>query len=735
MNICLDGKWELSYRNLDGQENGVVSAQVPGNVELDFINAGLLPSDIFMGENIVLAEKLETYEWTYTRTFTVEDSSKDYRIRFDGVDTIANYYVNGEWIGSSKNMFVEHVFALPKLNKGNNEIKVVITPIALLMKDKEVSMRLGMTWCAQDRAQAFFRKPGHAYGWDIMPRAITGGIWKSVCVEEIPEYEFTRFDMTTTWLSAQNAGITVSYAIASKNFVMRQRGYSVKVTGECGDSKFEQIHYPTSSGGQFVFSIPNPKIWTIRNRGEQNLYTVTITLYRDGETLCSKKMRFGVRTIKLHFNDEEFYFVLNGEKIYVNGTNWVPLNPYHSLDKNRLPYALEKVKESGSNIVRCWGGNVYESDEFFDFMDENGILVWQDFAFGCSAYSHDDESIKEIEKEAEKVIRRLRNHASLALWSGDNENDSLFAFGGLDPNEVIISRQVLKKAVFEHDNGRSYLPSSPYISKTNFEKYENFDYTLCPEYHLWGARDYYKSDFYKAYSAKFVSEMGYHGSVSAESARKFIPRDELNNRRTPSWALHSTDNHGSLHRVELMETQIKFMFGDVPNDIERFSVLSQISQAEAYKFFIEHNRCNATKTGIIWWNLLDGWPQFSDAIIDYYGDEKLAYYNVIRSQNPVLMMIDPDENGNFTLWGVNDTPNRVEEKVTVTDGDTGEVLFDGEVSLAPDSKTAITTLRLYSKKRLLLISYKNGFNHYISGYPEYDADEYIRWYEIINSKK
>ena len=119
MNICLDGKWELSYRNLDGQENGVVSAQVPGNVELDFINAGLLPSDIFMGENIVLAEKLETYEWTYTRTFTVEDSSKDYRIRFDGVDTIANYYVNGEWIGSSKNMFVEHVFALPKLNKGN----------------------------------------------------------------------------------------------------------------------------------------------------------------------------------------------------------------------------------------------------------------------------------------------------------------------------------------------------------------------------------------------------------------------------------------------------------------------------------------------------------------------------------------------------------------------------------------------------------------------------------------
>ena len=735
MKISLDGKWQLSYRNLDGGECGIISATVPGNIELDLIESGLLPRDIFMGENVVLAEKYETYEWTYTRNFEVEDESKDYRIRFDGVDTVAEYFVNGEKIGSSKNMLVEHVFSLPKLKKGSNEIKVVITPVALLMKDKDISLRLGLTWCAKDRTQGFFRKPGHAFGWDIMPRAISAGIWKSVSVEEIPEHEFERFDMTTYSVNKLNASVLVDYFIKSKNFVMRHRGYTVKVEGECGESKFAFEQTVGDVCGSLWINIPNPKIWTIRNRGQQNLYTVKITLYRDGQKLCCKSMRFGVRTVKLHYSDDEFYFVLNGEKIYVNGTNWVPLNPYHSLDKDKLPYALNKVKESGSNIVRCWGGNVYESDEFFDFMDENGILVWQDFAFGCSTYSQDENDLSEIKDECKKVIRRLRNHASLALWSGDNENDAMYASAGIDPNLSRISREILPQAVFEHDKERTYLPSSPFVSKTNFVKGGSYDYTNCPEFHLWGARDYYKSDFYKTYNAKFVSEMGYHGSVSVESAKRFIPHDELNNRRTPSWALHSTDNHGSIHRVVLMETQIRFMFGDVPEDIERFSLLSQISQAEAYKYFIEHNRCNAKKTGIIWWNLLDGWPQFSDAIIDYYGGEKLAYYNVIRSQNPVLMMIDPDENGNFTLWGVNDTPNAVNEKVTVTDGVTGEVLFSGEVELLPDSKTAITTLRLYSKKRLLLINYENGFNHYISGYPEYDADEYIRWYEIINAKK
>lgn len=248
-------------------------------------------------------------------------------------------------------------------------------------------------------------------------------------------------------------------------------------------------------------------------------------------------------------------------------------------------------------MLRCWGGNVYESDEFFEYMDEHGILVWQDFSFACNTYSFEASYIHEVREEARKVILRLRNHPSLALWAGDNELDQFEVASGYDPSQNIINREVLKQAVYEHDRGRAYLPSSPFVSKNSYRIRRE---DVLPERHLWGKRDWFKSDYYMRYTGQFVSEIGYHGCVERDSAERFIPKADLENRNAPSWALHSTDIEYSRHRVQLMEDQILFLFGSIPDTFDGFARASQLSQAEAYKFFIENARHRAEKTGLLW---------------------------------------------------------------------------------------------------------------------------------------
>jgi len=198
--------------------------------------------------------------------------------------------------------------------------------------------------------------------------------------------------------------------------------------------------------------------------------------------------------------------------------------------------------------------------------------------------------------------------------------------------------------------------------------------------------------------------------------------------------LHSTDIYYSTHRVKLMEDQILFLFGEIPDGFDGFSRASQLSQAEAYKFFIENARHREDKTGVLWWNLLDGWPQFSDAVVDYYGKEKLAYKNICRSQAPVLCMIAPDMDGNFTLFGINDSPRDVRIDLRVEDGDTKETFFNGQVCIPKDGKMRIATLQFFSKKRLIMLHWTGdatGKNHFISGYPEYDFETFSHWYDLI----
>jgi beta-mannosidase len=420
-------------------------------------------------------------------------------------------------------------------------------------------------------------------------------------------------------------------------------------------------------------------------------------------------------------------------------------------------------------MVRCWGGNVYESDDFYRLCDETGVMVWQDFAMGCTIYPQDVSFQQKIKVEADKVIRRLRHHPSLVLWAGNNENDVSLAWGNaqdhIDPNSDVISREVLPLAVREWDPERPYLPSSPFISREAFDVHNRIVEALSPERHLWGPRGFYKAPFYTAQDARFVSEIGYHGCPDITSLKRMMTsehvypwtnRGEIENQLkkldgkpeninelfkwNKEWQCKATTSHPEsdthITRNNLMVNQIFEVFGELPTDLEEFSIASQMVQAEAMKYFIEFWRMDkGNRNGILWWNLRDGWPIVSDAVVDYYGNKKLAYHYIKMVQEDVCVMIGDANDQGHPVTVVNDTPKKKAVKLDIKNAETGEILLLQEVDVAPNSKMVIGHLPGYSHNALWMINYttdKMEFkNHYLSYRPPLSFEQYKKWLPTI----
>jgi beta-mannosidase len=512
----------------------------------------------------------------------------------------------------------------------------------------------------------------------------------------------------------------------------------LKVEGRCGESKFSYVHPVEFSAGRFKVEIPNPRLWWPRGYGDPNLYQVTTQLLQDGKALASREDSVGVRKIELIRTETtslekpgQFLFKVNGVPILVKGSNWVPADAFHSRDAGRYEKILALFIDLGCNFLRSWGGNVYEDDAFFQICDRHGIMVWQDFSMACAIYPQTPEFCEVMRQEAISVVRKLRNHPSLALWSGDNEVDQSYYFAGLDPAHNKITREVLPQVVFQCDPYRPYLPSSPYMAP---EVIATGNLRLMPEDHLWGPRDYFKSPFYTQHAAHFVSEIGYHGCPSMSSIKRFIDEQHLwPYTDNAQWILHSTDMTGNPYRINLMANQVKELFGSVPDNLEAYILASQISQAEAKKFFVEMTRLKKWRsTGLIWWNVMDGWPQFSDAIVDYYFDKKLAYYFIRRVQQPVCVMIDEPQDWHCRVVVGNDSREDASGHYRVWDADSGETLLEGDyTSKANENLEAGTIPVFHSDKRMFLIEWtangKKYANHYLLGEPPFSLSQYRTW--------
>jgi beta-mannosidase len=755
MRISLNGKWKLFYfpqgkyqithpDQLKTQGLIPIEASVPGNVELDLSREGELPADLVYGDNILKLKPYELYEWWYQREFPTPPRITGGRVelRFGGVDCLATYWLNGKELGETSNALVEQYFDVTgKLSSAGPNILTVrlkspVIEAARKQYDPAYTINAGRT----NQEAIWIRKAPHSFGWNIMPRAVSAGLWRPVELIVHSKHEIT--DMYFTTLSAEpgRARLAVSYELTTDLALLPQ--LRLRVQGRCGESTFTYVHKVEFTAGRFLIEVPNPLLWWPRGYGDPNLYKVTTQLLQNDKVMASRQDSVGIRKLELIRTETtsiekpgQFLFKVNGVPILVKGSNWVPVDAFHSRDAARYEKILALVADLECNMLRCWGGNVYEDDAFFDICDRNGIMVWQDFAMACALYPQTPEFLEVMRQEAISVVRKLRNHPSIALWSGDNEVDMFYLLSGLDPAHNKITREILPQVIFQCDPYRPYLPSSPYMSP---EVVATGNLKLMPEDHLWGPRDYFKSRSYTEHTAHFVSEIGYDGCPGLSSLKRFLDDKHLWPwQDNPWWALHSTDMTFDPYENHVLANEEKELFGVTPDKLEDFILSTQITQAEAKKFFVEMTRLNKWRsTGVIWWNVMDGWPQLSDAVVDYYFNKKLAYYYIRRVQQPVCVMVDEPQDWHVRVMVGNDSREDASGHYRVWDADSGETLLEGDYAAQANANLEVGAIPVFhSGKRLFLLEWtangKRYVNHYLQGMPPFSLAQYKSWLSKI----
>jgi beta-mannosidase len=775
--ISLDGDWRLAYLKegkiahpdgLAATDLDCVPARVPGNVELDLVRAGIIP-DPFYADNVRRLRPLEFYEWWYTREFEIPKhaAGEHWDLVFAGLDTLATVWVNGVEVGHAANMLIEHRFDVTGVLKPGETNHIAVRLGSALNYARRFHYDAVAVGAEQREEGLFIRKAPHVWGWDIMPRVVSAGIWRPVWLEPRSANAIEQLYYWTAHVTADGALLGVHFQFRTD--LPTPDGLALRFHGRCGEHSFEYEWPVEFIAGRCQIPVPGARLWWPKGYGDPNLYTVRATLVQGDEVLAERVDRIGIRKLVVDRTEmagavwsppaaagdtaridtppdlaSHFVFYVNDEPIMVKGSNWVPLDALHSRDAERVEEAVELFDDLGCNMIRCWGGNVYEDHAFFDLCDQRGILVWQDFAYACSRYPQTDTFLAQVREEAQAVVEKLRNHPSLALWCGDNEIDVMYQGVKLSPEQNRLTREVIPQVVHRCDPYRHYVPSSPYVPPSVADAFgEHQAWRHAPEQHLWGPRGYYKGPFYMQHSAHFIGEIGYHGCPNVSSIRRFISPEKLwpwvDN---DEWQVHSVYHwqHKAIarDRIQLMANQVRELFGVIPDNLDEFALASQITQAEAKKFFIESTRLRKWHTsGILWWNVIDGWPQFSDAIVDYYMGKKLAYHYIWRVQRPISVIVgEPGPGKYLPLVVSNDTRCPAEVRCRVWDADSDETVVEGTFTVPANQNWQVGRIRTYaSDQRLYLIEWDVGGhqvgNHYLAGSPPFSLQRYQGWLPAI----
>lgn len=666
--ISLNGNYKLYItdgKNSDFDGVGfdglgeVVDAIVPGNAELDLMRANMLP-DLYFADNIRKAEFLESKDFVYVKDFEFNsDNDRHRELVFKGVDTIAEYYLNGVKIGESENAFVEYVFSVDNvLKNGSNRLVVhIFSSVNRAKKYEYTPLNIGIYDGCYESLN--IRKPASSFGWDILPRAVSAGIFRDVYIQEYSSVEITDVYVATNRLVDNLAILTVSVnARVADEFSGK---LTLKITGKCKDSEFSKI-CPFTFTSKTVFPyVENPVLWYPCGYGSPDLYDVTVELVADGKVLAQKSIRFGIRSVDVRYTEEigedgNFQIFVNNELIKVKGVNHTPIDVYHSKDKEKYADIVDGIKNMNCNFVRVWGGGIYEDDEFYSLCDEKGVMVWHDFMLACHMYPQTKEFLDKISFECKNVVGRLRNHPSIIAWCGSNETDWMYTCIGLNPNDDKITRVVMKDVLSAVDPFRPFFPTTPYFSNEFIKKRGGVFYVdlaeiterrrPLPEEHYW----WHRNDFLKFIDQnhKFIMEIGFGGCNPPEELNKYLPKG-WKFKDDKYWVCHSYPTEDG------RTTGLDYLFDGVGDGDEELVSASRAYQAEAYKYVVERSRIRPYFNGICLWNYRDGFPIFSSAFVGYDGDKRPAYFAVKNSYEPVQCIMKY-ENGKVEVYIVNDTP-------------------------------------------------------------------------------
>lgn len=743
--VLWNARWQLSFGRPETKKPVMIPAQVPGNVLGDLERAGLIPDPKF-ADNSLKLRCWEYVDWCYTTEVTAPELLPDETLTlvFGGIDTIAEIRLDGELLGYSENMFVARRFELGRRMEPGSVHRLEIRIASALNHARKLPAPAFARAQNYNYESLYLRKARHSFGWDIAPRLVGAGLWREVWWEITPATAWDELYLFTHALRNHSAFLQLYWKLQTADSVLDDLEAELELERE-GRSFIHRFR-PRFVAGRTYFDFPNPVLWEPSGRGEPALYQATARLFRRGELAEERTFRFGIRTVKLDYAEkasgaavDRFQFIVNGKPLFALGSNWVPLDALHGEHRENLIPALELLEETHCNFVRCWGGGVYEDDAFFDWCDEHGILVWQDFMLACEQPPQDEWYRKQIADEAVAVVKALRQHPSLAFWCGDNECD---CSGDWNPNVPQaynkITREVLPEAVHCHDMCRDYLPSSPFISDAVWRAHDS---SLAPEHHLWGDRFDWKSPFYTRDAACFNSEVGYPGMAAMTSLKEFLPESLLNVPAmlsgVPEWLAHAVQPFGDadgcyIMRLRWIADQVRRSFGGLPEDFATFVAMSQAVEREAMKSFIENARRRQPQGmgGIIWWNLKDCFPTCAEGAVDYYFRKKPAFAAIAEVQRPLLIMAAEPESWYVPIFLSNLGDRPTSGKFRVSDLITGEELAAGVCKVGAGTAERIGDFRPESAPlRVLQLEYAGddgqcAVNTFLLGNAPYDWQKY-----------
>lgn len=655
-------------------------AAVPGDVHTSLVAAGRLEPP-FYHMNVEKCQWVERREWWYRTTFIGPDLNGTDRqlLIFNGLDTFATIYLNGEELGSHANMFVAATFDVTgKLRTGQpNTLAVRFDPVLDRVGGREVPGQ----WGVFGPERVWVRKAQCHFSWDWAPRLVTVGLWQGVCLEGFQTARLKDVFFRTEELTPQRARVRITVEVDTWGAVDH---LSVQVGLSRGDQRLAAEVPVTDGLAEVVLDVENPVLWWTHDLGEPALYELVARLRADNITLDECREQVGIRTIWVDQSPDPdepgckfFTFVLNGVPIFARGADWIPADSFLSqMTEARYRELLELAVEAHMNMLRVWGGGIYEKPEFYRLCDELGILIWQDFMFACARYpDYDPDFYAEVAREAELVVRRLRNHPCLALWCGNNENDWIEDMVYWDqPDHDFPGRKIyhelLPRLVGELDPTRLYWPSSPYGGNDHNDEREGDRHN----WQTWHGAIYPRRfgepprrdpspagvsfRHYAEDPARFISEFGMHAAPILETLRRNVPPEEL-----------YLGSEGMLYRNKDFPkdkgNNLMLAHTGLPRDLNQYIDFSMIAQAEGLKFGIEHYRRRKPHcSGTLFWQLNDTWPGLSWSVLDYYAFPKAGYFYARRAYAPVMASFKREDDGGYSLWVVNDTLATVMDDVT-----------------------------------------------------------------------
>jgi beta-mannosidase len=678
----LVGPWYFrQVAGADKPPEGWLPATVPGCVHTDLLDAKRI-GDPFHRLNEKDQQWIEHQSWEYGLRIEVDAATvarEHVDLVFAGLDTHAEVFVNGVSVLAANNMFrTWRVDVKPQLRPGFNIVVVRFrSPIAAVQASYD---HLGYKLPAandqgQEMVSMWSRKAPYHYGWDWGPRFVTSGIWRPVTLEAWDGARLDDVQVFQDKLDAGAAELTIKVRVVAAR--AGQAHVAVVADGKIALAAADLHLEPGTNEVALRGRLEHPDLWWPNGLGAQRRYALATTLTgAGGARLGARTTRIGLRTIEVvHERDKlgkSFTIKVNGAPVFMKGANWIPADSFVTrVTEARYRQLLQSAADTHMNMVRVWGGGIYEDDRFYELCDELGLLVWQDFMFACSMYPGDPAFVENVRHEAIENVRRLRNHPSLALWAGNNENEAAWKGWGW-PQKFGLSRsaqdriwrdykamfhELLPSIVAAEDPGRFYTRSSPSANEDRIPAGK----MGWGDSHYWGV--WHAENPYEAYGdnvSRFMSEYGFQSFPELGSVARYTDPKTDWDIGSPVMLSHQRHPRGNALVTKYMERDFR-----TPKDFASFLYVGQVLQATVITYAAEaHRRAMGKNWGSLYWQLDDCWPVASWSSIDYYGRWKALQYAARRFFAPVL--VSPvDDKGTIEIWGVSDRRADAAARLTI----------------------------------------------------------------------